>query len=178
MYEKGSVKAGNHIMYVFPDEESEFQVALDFLKEGLDKNELILFITRHFSNAAILETMENKWNLDAKKFFEDLDIILKDPSEFYIPDGRSFNPIKTTDVLEQATRYAIEKGKTGGRAFSCIHNIFENDVNDVISYERHLEKEFEIPFTAVCSYQKNNMERLSEEQFDIIKEHHLFIKEF
>lgn len=171
-----SAKKGDHIMCIYKDEETEFQDALDFLKEGLDKNELIIFITSRFSNIEVLEIMEKRWKVDVRKLFTNLEIIIKDPTEIYLPNGH-LDSIKVEEFFQNATRYAIEKGKTGLRAFGSTHKFFEKHMDtELIGYESRYEKQFEIPFTAICPYQKKDVEKLSKEQFDTLKEHHLFIR--
>ncbi len=176
-YENGSIKAKTHVMCIFKDEETEFQYALNFLKEGLDKNELVVLINDDFPKTQILEIMEHQWKTDVGTLFKNLDIIIKAPSEIYFPRGH-LDPIQIENFFQNVTQYAIEKGKTGIRVFGSTRKTFEKDLaHELLHYEKRLEKEFEIPFTAICPYQKKDIGKLNKEEFDTLKEHHFLVIE-
>lgn len=177
LYENGSIKAKTHAMCIFKDEEIEFQYALNFLKEGLDKNELVIFVTDKFPKIQILEIMERQWKTDVRALFKNLDIMIKAPSEIYFPSGH-LDSVQVEEFFQNVTRYAIKKGKTGIRVFGSTHNTFEKNLaHELLHYEKRLDKEFEIPFTAICPYQKKDIEKFTKEEFDTLREHHLSVTE-
>lgn len=176
-YKEGSIKKKTHVMCIFKDTEIEFQYALDFLKEGLDKNELLILITDKFPKMEILEIMTRQWKMDANKLFKDMHLMIPDPVELYFPDGH-FDVLRIEEFFKNATQYAITIGKTGIRVFGSTSKTFEkNIICELVHYEKRLEKSFEIPFTAICPYQEKDVEKLSKDELDILRGHHFSVIE-
>ena len=59
------VETGNHIAAVYSDKDTEFEEAFEFLKSGLEKNEIIMFITDDISKDEIRKKINTEWNVYA-----------------------------------------------------------------------------------------------------------------
>ncbi len=70
-----SVERGNHIFAVYPDKETELDEAFKFLKDGFDKDEVVMLITDDISKDKIRARMSKEWNVDVKAL-ESIDYII------------------------------------------------------------------------------------------------------
>ena len=61
------VFVGNHILAVYHDNESKFDEAFKFLKQGLDNDEIIMIVTDSLTKNEISKRMEKEWNVKIEK---------------------------------------------------------------------------------------------------------------
>jgi len=166
------IQKGNHIIGIYPNDQAKLDAAFEFLKDGLFRNETVMLITDFMSKAKILKKMENKWNIDAQSLVESNDIIVKSVSELYFGNGRP-DPMKIKEQWNRLVNHLLDEGKSGLRVFEDTGPFFRHGfAKELIGYESLLEQKFDLPLTAVCAYEYEDLDQLSPKQFLALKEHH------
>ena len=167
-----AVETGNHITAIYSDKDAELEEAFEFLKSGLEKNEIIMLITDDISKDEIRKKINTEWNMDADALEKDGYLIIKTTPEWYFPYGQpSAHNLNT--VWISMIDYPHIKGKEGMRVFADMSAFFRYGfVRELMLYESTLEKEFNFPFTIICAYKSKDVETLNQKQQYVLKEHH------
>jgi len=169
------VQLGDHIIAVYQNKEEKLKEAFDFLKQGLDKDEIVMLITDEMSKDKVRQRMQNEWKVDVKSLETRDNIIIKDTSEWYFPYD-----VPNADRLKMhwlaLSEIARVRGRHGIRVVGDTAAFFKRGfVKHLIDYESGLEPKFNIPMTALCAYDSRDVETLSTEQFNILCEHHVIL---
>lgn len=166
------VEPHNHIIAVYQDKETKLDDAFKFLKSGLDRNEIVMIITDDISKDKIRKRMKNEWNVNVDALEPRDYIIIKTTQEWYFPYGKpSAERINPRWVA--LTEIARIRGKSGVRAFGDTPAFFKHGfVKELVDYESTLDRNFDIPFTAVCAYDSKDYGSLSSEHLKTLHEHH------
>ena len=82
-----TLEVGNHVIAVYRNKEEKFNEALAFLRDGLQRNELIMLLTTDLTKDEICAKMRNEWKVDITKLESKGDIVIKTTEEWYFPDG-------------------------------------------------------------------------------------------
>jgi hypothetical protein len=156
-----TIKQGNHIIAVYPSKEEKFNEAFVFLKDGLDRNEVVVITTTDLSKDEIRVRMENEWQLDVAKLESIGDIIIKTTPETYFPDGMP-NIQRTIALWSTLVENCLIKGKRGMRVFGDMSEFFKMGfTKELLEYESCLEPRFNFPIIGICAYESkyvnNNM---------------------
>jgi len=145
---------------------------MEFLKDGLFRNETVMLVTDFMSKAKILKKMAGKWSVDAQSLVESNDIIVKSVSELYFGNGRP-DPKKIKEQWNLLVNHLQDEGKSGLRVFEDTGPFFKHGfAKELIGYESILEEKFDLPLTVVCAYSYEDIDALSSQQFLALKEHH------
>ena len=168
----GTVKDGSHIIAVYRNVIEEMDEALEFLKQGLQKSELVMLITDAISKNDILDRMGEEWNVDAEKLEAEGNIIIKSTAGWYFPDGNA-NPEEINKKWNTLVSMASLNGKTGVRVFGDLTGFFSAGLSkDLVRYETSLPASFEIPMTAICAYSDKEMSQLDQDSVERLVQHH------
>src|ERR671935_2676676 len=82
------IEQGNHIIAVYPNKDEKFDEAFAFLKEGLQRNEVIVLTTTDLPKDEIRARMRNEWKeVNVAELESKGDIIIRTTEELYFPDG-------------------------------------------------------------------------------------------
>jgi len=167
-----SVQIGNHIIAIYPNQETAFNDAFKFLKNGLDNNEMIMIITDRLSKEDVRKRMKNEWNVPVKNL-EAMDTIqIKTTQEWYYFHGFP-DPAKIKSFWMAMSEIARIRGKIGFRVFADTHDFFRKGYGtDLVNYESTLDSKFNFPFTAICAYDSKDIQSLTPSQCDILFSHH------
>lgn len=167
-----AVETGNHITAIYSDKDAELEEAFEFLKSGLEKNEIIMLITDDMSKDEIRKKINAEWNMDVDALEKDGYLIIKTTPEWYFPYGQP-SAHKLNTVWISMIDYPHIKGKDGMRVFADMSAFFRYGfVRELMLYESTLEKEFNFPFTIICAYKSKDVETLNQKQQYMLKEHH------
>ena len=166
------VTIGNHIIAIYTNQESEYDEAFRFLKDGLDNNEMIMIITDHLSDDKIRKRMKNEWKIEVESM-ESIGIVnIKTTKEWYYDHGFP-NADKIKVFWSAMTQIAKVRQLKGFRVFADMHDFFKSGYgNELVNYESTLDPKFDFPFTAICAYDSNDIDSLSEAQRDVLFSHH------
>ena len=166
------VETGNHIVVIYPDKETELEEAFEFLKSGLEKNEIIMLITDDIPKDEIRKKIRVEWNVDADTLEKNGYLIIKTTPEWYFPYGLP-SAHKLNMVWISMIDYPHIKGKNGVRVFTDMSAFFRYGfVRELLLYESTLEKQFDFPFTVICAYKSKDIETLNQTQQNMLKGHH------
>ena len=72
-----TLEVGNHVIAVYATKEEKFNEAFAFLKEGLERNEVIVLTTTDLSKDEIRARMRNKWNVNVSELESKGDVIIR-----------------------------------------------------------------------------------------------------
>ena len=167
-----TIETGNHLAIVYSDKHTELDEAFEFLRYGLEKNEIIMLITDDFSKDEIRKKINSEWNLDAETLEKDGHLIIKTTPEWYFPySPPSVHKLNT--VWISMIDYPHITRKNGIRIFTDMSAFFRYGfVRELILYESTLEKEFDFPFTMICAYKSKDIETLNQTQQNTLIRHH------
>ena len=82
-----TIEQGNHIIAVYPNKDEKFNEAFAFLKQGLQRNEVVVLTTTDLTKDEIRSRMINEWAVDVAELESRGDIMIKTTEELYFPDG-------------------------------------------------------------------------------------------
>jgi hypothetical protein len=64
-------------------------------------------------------------------------------------------------MMTKMVRKSIEGGRKGLRSVGDMNSFFSNDmIQELVTWESSLEKQFELPVTSLCAYIRDNVEQL------------------
>lgn len=168
-----TIKERNHIIAVYPNIEEKYNEALTFLKDGLDRNEVVVLTTTDIPKDEIRAWMKNDWKMDINDLESKGDIIIRTTEEVYFPDGVP-NIQRTIALWTMLVENCLSKGKRGMRVFGDMSAFFKYGfTKELIEYESSLEQRFNFPVIGICAYNFNDFHNnFSQDQIDQIQQHH------
>jgi DcmR-like sensory protein len=167
-----SVHIGNHIIAIYQNQETAFDDAFKFLKNGLDNNEMIMIITDRLPKGDICKRMKNEWNIAVKNLESSGVIQIKTTEEWYYSHGFP-DPGKIKSFWQAMSEIARVRCRTGFRVFADTHDFFKKGYGaNLVNYESTLDSKFNFSFTAICAYDSKDVQSLTPSQCDILFSHH------
>lgn len=167
-----SIQIGNHLLGIYDSKEQKLDAAFHFLKAGLDNNEVVMMVTQDMTREAILSRMKKEWKVDVDSLETKGSIVIKTTKNWYYPNGK-MDSNRVVCLWVALSQLATIKGKKGLRVFGDVHAFFDDGRDgDLVRYEHELEKNFDIPVTAMCAYERKDLER-SRHDLDQLKAHHV-----
>ena len=166
------VRTGDHILAIYPDQESKIDEAFEFLKARIQNREAIMLVTDSISREETLERMNEEWDVDANGLEKTGDIIVKGTREWYVYES-SIDCRLAIAKWNSLVSFSLIKGKNGLRVFGDLSTLFKYGLSkEVVDYESCFGPRFEMPITAVCAYLATDMQALEPESVDKLEEHH------
>lgn len=173
------VEIGNHIFAIYNDKNEKFEDAFNFLKEGIFQNEVAMIITDELTKKEIIDRFEKECEIqNTMELIDRGDLIIKSTSEWYFPDGVS-SIQRTKSLWAELLDRLTKRGKLGLRVFGEMSAFFKHGLEDqLLKYEISLEKKFDFPLTAICAYNKIDVERFftTEQLKNLEESHHPILK--
>ena len=167
-----TLEVGNHVIAVYSTKEEKFNEAFAFLKEGLERNEVIVLTTTDLSKDEIRARMRNKWNVDVSELESKGDVIIRTTEEIYFPDGVPNIP-RTIALWSTLVENSLNKGKRGLRVVGDMAAFFRNGfTKELLEYESCLEQRFDFPAIGICAYDSIDIENMTAEQLIRLRERH------
>jgi len=166
------IHKGDHIIGIYPNKEIELDLAFEFLKDGLQRNETVMLVTEALSKTEIRKKMKTIFKVDVDKLEAENDIIIKTTKEWYFPDG-SFTANKIRDQWSNLIDYSNKNGRNNLRVFEDTSSFFKHGfVRELVHYELTLGQKFSFPNTAICGYLYEEIDTLTSKQFRTLQECH------
>jgi len=167
------IQRGSHIIGVYPSEKVKLDTAFAFLKDGLFRNETVMLITDSMPRIKIIKRMTKEWNVDVPRLVATNDIIIKNASEWFFENGKPDSK-KIKERWDTLVNLLLNSGKSSLRVFEDTKPFFKRGFAKelIMDYESLLEQKFDLPLTAVCAYEYEDLDQLSPKQFLALKEHH------
>jgi hypothetical protein len=168
-----TVEQGNHIIAIYPNKEEKFDEAFAFLKDGLERNEVVVMTTTDLPKDEIRVRMENEWQLNVTELESRGDIIIRTTEEAYFPDGIP-NIQRTIALWSTLVENCISKGKRGMRVFGDMSAFFKSGfTKELLEYESSLEQRFKFPIIGTCAYDSKDIDiNVTLEQIIQLQQHH------
>jgi hypothetical protein len=168
-----TVEQGNHIIAIYPNKEEKFDEAFAFLKDGLERNEVVVMTTTDLPKDEIRIRMENEWQLNVTELESRGDIIIRTTEEAYFPDGIP-NIQRTIALWSTLVENCISKGKRGMRVFGDMSAFFKSGfTKELLEYESSLEQRFNLPIIGICAYDSKDIDNnVTLEQIIQLQQHH------
>lgn len=167
-----TLEVGNHVVAVYATKEEKFNEAFAFLKEGLERNEVIVLTTTDLSKDEIRARMRNKWNVNVSELESKGDVIIRTTEEIYFPDGVPNIP-RTIALWSTLVENSLNKGKRGLRVVGDMAAFFRNGfTKELLEYESCLEQRFDFPAIGICAYDSVDIENMTTEQLIRLRERH------
>lgn len=159
-----TLEVGNHVIAVYTTKEEKFNEAFAFLKEGLQRNEVIVFTTTDLSKDEIRTRMSNEWRVNVSELESKGIIIIKTTEELYFPDGMP-NIQRTIALWSTLVENSLNKGKRGLRVVGDMAAFFRNGfTKELLEYESCLEQRFNFPVIGICAYDSMDIDNMTSEQ--------------
>ncbi len=167
-----SVNIGNHIIGIYESKEAKLNEAFSFLKKGLDNNEAVMLITEDMTKEQVRQRMQKEWDIDVNSFEAAGGIILATTQDWYFPANTRPYKARITALWTALTELATIKGKKGVRVVGDVGSFFKHGYeSELAHYESELTPQFEIPLTALCQYEAQDIYgKLSAHMSDRIKD--------
>jgi hypothetical protein len=168
-----TIEQGNHILAVYPSKEEKFNEAFAFLRDGLERNEVVVITTTDLPKDKIHARMENEWQLDVTELESRGDIIIRTTEEIYFPDGIP-NIQRTIALWSTLVENCLDKGKRGMRVFGDMSAFFKSGfTKELLEYESCLEQRFNFPIIGICAYDSKDIyNNVTLEQIKQLHQHH------
>jgi hypothetical protein len=168
-----TIEQGNHIIAVYHNKDEKFNEAFAFLKDGLQRNEVIVLTTTDLPKDEIRARMRNEWKeADVAELESKGDIIIRTTEELYFPDGIP-NIQRTMALWSTLVENCLSKGKRGIRVFGDMTAFFKNGfTKELFQYESCLEQRFNFPAIGICAYDSKDVDIMTLEQIRQLQQYH------
>ena len=174
------LKLTDHVLASYNSLQEELMDAVDFIKKGVDSDELNLLLIRNdmdLKNTVL--ALKSKGLSNADILLENESLVIIKNEEWYIPDGKVDVP-RIMNQWQALVNRSTQLKKMGLRAFCMMDCFFENGFStELVNYECNLPSQFQIPVIPVCAYRQNDLDCLAEkDQKKLIECHnHMIICE-
>ncbi len=167
-----TLEVGNHVIAVYSTKEEKYNEAFAFLKEGLKRNEVIVFTTTDLTKDEIRARMRNEWKVEVSELESNGEIIIRTTEELYFPDGVPNIP-RTIALWSTLVENSLHKGKRGLRVVGDMAAFFRNGfTKELLEYETCLEQKFDFPVIGICAYDSIDIENMTTGQLKQLRERH------
>jgi sugar-specific transcriptional regulator TrmB len=149
-----SLKPMNHIMFSYSNQEEKHSVLFNYIKIGLDNDEVAVYITTEETAYQIREAMR-RFGIDTEKYEKTGALHIIESS--YEP-SEGFNINSTIDYLKKFYDAALTNGFKGCRICGEMEYFFKNDlIEKMLEYEKTLNRIFTTPIIGICAFNKNTI---------------------
>jgi MEDS: MEthanogen/methylotroph, DcmR Sensory domain len=169
------IEVGNHIVAIYNNREEKFNDIFEFLNTGILRNEVAMLITEELTKKEIIDRMKSdlKERVNIEELIDKGDIIIKSTSEWYFPGGVP-SVQRTKALWTELLNRLSKRGKNGLRVVGDMSTFFKYGLQkQLLEYETSLEQNFDFPLTAICAYNKEDLNRyFTLEELKDIQAHH------
>lgn len=157
------LKLTDHVLASYNSMQEELTDAVDFIKKGIDSDELNLLLIRNdMAVEYTIGVLRSKGLSNVDTLLEDGSLIIIKNAKWYIPDGRVDVP-RIMDQWDALVNRSIQQKKLGLRAFCMMDCFFENGFStELVDYECYLPSQFQKPVIPLCAYRQMDLDCLAE----------------
>lgn len=173
-FSERSLRFGDHLLYIYENDEQQFYTSMPFMKAGIENNEKCIYIGDADSSTKISDFLE-KLNIDSEDTKKTGQLCIATYKDLFL-NGGSFNLEKMRGLLRKTIENIPEEGWTGLRVvqeMSGLSRYFqENDT--LLEYEGDLS--YNIPKRSavfLCQYDGRRFERKTLVQ--VLKLHNIVV---
>jgi len=160
---------GEHNMLVYPHLDVLREIYSRYSKSQLEKGEEIIVLLPTYENANSVRRTLTDIDVDVSKFEEDGSLVILDSVKGYFRSNPDF--ISNIKMLAKCG----ESQKSGGCSMISDMGSFSllRKERELVEYEKSLPSRFNsMNCKEFCCYHQANFERLSEDQKELLFEHH------
>lgn len=141
-----------HIAFLFESDAEHRAILTPYLREGLTKNERVLYIYDASTPDTILGYLRDA-GIDPQPYLESGQLLLSDPDGIYLHRGQ-FHPKRMMDLLHRNTRDAHAQGYSGLRiAAEMSWSLYNAPGTEfLLQYEASVNRVFPDGLVALCQY--------------------------
>ena len=157
------LKLTDHVLASYNSLQEELMDAVDFIKKGVDSDELNLLLIRNDMDLKdTVLALKSKGLSNADTLLENESLVIIKNKEWYIPDGKVDAP-RIMNQWQALVNRSTQLKKIGLRAFCMMDCFFENGFStELVNYECNLPSQFQIPFIPICAYRQIDLDCLAE----------------
>jgi hypothetical protein len=175
LIQREEIEVGSHVIGIYSDKNQKIDETFNFLRKGLERREALLLITSDLEKDEIRKRMEKDWGVNVRRLEAQGDILLQTPDEWYFKEGWPNWP-RTNAMFLALERQVLDNGRLGLRGAGDTGLFFERGfASDLMDYESGLERKFNIAFTALCTYNRADFEKLTSDDIRRLREHHFLV---
>jgi len=144
---------GDHICWIYGSDEEHREVLTHFLKEGLEGNERVLYLTRHFTDERVIEYLREA-GMAAEDFLGSGQLVFLNAEAAYLGE-EGFQPERMEQAFRQAATQAVADGYRGLRAASETEWLMPAFVSPAsfVEYELWVDRVVaSLPQIGLCGY--------------------------
>ena len=167
------LKLTDHVLASYNSLHEELWDAVNFIKKGIESDELNLFLIRNDMDIKqTVQMLKSKGLSNIDTLLEDESLIIIENEKWYMPDGK-INVTRIMNQWQNLVNQSKQRKKIGLRAFCMMDCFFENGFSkELVDYECVLPSQFQIPFIPVCAYRQSDLDCLVEEEKKKLNECH------
>ena len=144
----------NHVLFLYGSSEAKYNVLCNYLKVGLENGEAAVYIATEENPSQTRDAMK-RFGIEVEKNEKTGALSVLGYNEFYIMDGKP-SILTTVGLIKKLYNEALIKGFKGCRVFGEMACFFEHNlVQELIEYERALQRVLDIPIIGICAYNTN-----------------------
>lgn len=170
---KLDIPRSSHAVLFYEREEEKQRVVFQFVLEGLEKNEAVIYLSDEESVETIRRGLEAFGvEVEACRGLRVIDSV-----DWYLEQG-AIDKRRVVEKWMEAMRQAEEEGYSGLRVTGEPTYFFKNNLVDSwMDYERSLPRRFDLPMTAICRYRLRDLKSYDEGRLlpDLLKIHNYAI---
>jgi hypothetical protein len=162
------IQFGEHNILVYEDVSAFRQIYSNHAKKRLEANEIVLLLP-YFESVDSVKFYLQEAGVDVEQHSKDGSLVIVDSVEQFFGEGKDF--LYFLGILEKKAR---EKGKEGISVIADMGAFYQiYDESRLIKYETSIQPRTDAKYSSLlCSYQKDNFNRLSKSARELILAQH------
>lgn len=165
----GRIPWGMHMAYLFSERQEYYNILYPYLKEGLQSNEMCVWIFGPNTNYDNEMALIAEYVDDVDLYIESGQLLLVSYKTWYMKDD-TFLETRVNSQWMELLRDALSRGLEGVRAAADITWTEECELVSFSHYEDIINKTFaELPFIALCLYDAGSLDTF--ETAEVIRNH-------
>lgn len=166
-----NIQGGEHVISLYASLEEKREILFIFLEAGFERGEGAVYISGQETPTQIRESMK-AFGINLDSLERDGALKIAPYDQWYIIDGK-VNISNISALWQKAYTEAVESGLHGLRVCGEMTCFFKNEKEkELLAYENQCRRKMNIPITALCAYDINDIRSLNSGfLLDLIKVH-------
>jgi len=162
------IQFGEHNILVYDDTTMFRQIYCDYTKRRLEENEIVLLLP-YFETVESVKFYLQEVAINVDQYSKDGSLVIVDSVEKFFGGGKDF--LYFLGIIEKNAREKGKKGISVVADMDAFYQLYNED--KLIKYETSIEPKTETKYSSLlCSYQKDNFNRLTKHAQDLILAQH------
>lgn len=141
----------NHMMFIYKNQETKYNVLCNYVKSGLKNNEAALYVCSQANPQQIKNTLK-QYDIDVDKYERSQALNVLEYSDFYMKNGK-FSIPNCIGLWKKYYKEARDNGYQALRVTTETACFFKHNSEEaLVKYEKKIHKNLEFPMTGLWSY--------------------------